>query len=158
MGLGIDGELHRHVELGGLIDKQVADAIVMFDHRHARERDDGFDETFAAARDDQVEPLVHLREGGDAFAIGERDELDRVFGRACRGECGGDRAVRMNRFAATAKNRGVTGLETKRGRVGGDIRAAFVNDADGADRHAHLLDANAVRALPGIHHLSDWIR
>ena len=60
----------------------MADAVVVFDDGHAGERDDGFDEPLAAARDDEVEPLVHACQHRDALAVGEGDELDGVLGRA----------------------------------------------------------------------------
>ena len=63
----------------------------------------------------------------------------------------------MDGLAAAAQDGGVAGLETKHGGVGGDVRAAFVDDADGADGHADLLDPYSVRAVPGVHHLADGI-
>src|SRR5690606_2541444 len=123
----------------------------------AGEGDDGLDEAFASARDDEVEPLVHACEGGHAFAIGERDELDGVFRCSGAAECGGDGAVRVDGLAAAAEDGGVSGFEAKDGGVRSDVRAAFVNDADGAYGDADLLDAQSVRALPFFHDLPDGI-
>ena len=69
----------------------------------------------------------------------------------------GDGDVRVDRLAAAAENGGVAGFETQHGGIRGDVRAAFVNDADGADGHADLLDPHSVRAFPCVHHLADGI-
>ena len=60
----------------------MADAVVVLDDGHACEGDDSLDQAFSAARDNQVEPLIHAGHCGYAFAIGERDELDGVHGQA----------------------------------------------------------------------------
>jgi uncharacterized protein with von Willebrand factor type A (vWA) domain len=56
----------------------LARTTMVKDERHI----DRFDQAFTAAWDDEVEPLVHAGHCGDAFAVGERDELDRVLGKA----------------------------------------------------------------------------
>ena len=48
-------------------------------------------------------------------------------------------------FRAAAQDHGIAGLEAERAGVGGDVRAALVDHADDAERHAHALDAHAVR-------------
>ncbi len=95
------------------------------------------------------------------FAVGEGDELDGVLGKAgffpAGIEGGGDGAVRVDGLGAAAQNGGVAGFKTKGGGVGGDVGAAFVDDADGADGDADLLDADAVGAVPVIEDLADRI-
>ncbi len=56
--------------------------------------------------------------------------------------------VRAVAFAAAAQDRRVCRLQAQRAGVGRHVRAAFVDDADHAERHAHALDAQAVRARP----------
>ncbi len=45
----------------------------------------------------------------------------------------------------------------RRGRVGGDVRAGFVDDADDAERDAHLADLDAGRAVLDVGHLADRV-
>lgn len=68
----------------------MADAIVVFDDGHSGLGDDGFDEAFAAAGDDEIKPFVHAGHDGDAFTIGKRDELDGVLREACGAAAGGE--------------------------------------------------------------------
>ena len=161
LGLRIDGEFHGHFEIGLFVDEEVADAVVVLDDRHAGEGNDCLDQAFSAARDDEVEPLIHAGHGGDAAAVGEGDELDGMLGqagfRAAFLEGGGDGEVRVDGLAAAAQDGGVAGLEAERRGIGGHVGAAFENDADGADGNAHLLDADAVGAVPVIKHLADGI-
>ena len=81
-----------------------------------------------------------------------------MLGPAGRSQRGRDGTVGMDRLTATAEDGGIAGLETQRGGIRGDVGPAFVNDADGADGHAHLLDLDAVGACPLVHHLADGIR
>ena len=57
-----------------------------------------------------------------------------------------ERRVAFERLGAAAQNRRVAGFETQRGGVDRHVRPRFVNDADHAERHAHLADLDAGRA------------
>ena len=76
---------HRHVEIGRLVDIDVADAFEMREHRHARLRLHAGDEALAAARHDDVDGAVEARQHlADGRAVGGRHELDRVLRQAGR--------------------------------------------------------------------------
>jgi len=145
--------------VGGGIE--VTNAIVVFDDGHAGKGHNGFYQALAATGDDQVEPTVHLSQYRDAFAVGEGNQLDRMRGQPGRGTTGleglGNGAVGVDRLAATAQNRGVAGLETQHCGIRGDIRPAFVDDADGAYGHTDLFDAHAIGPLPRLDDLTDRI-
>ncbi len=51
-------------------------------------------------------------------------------------------------FRAAAQDHRVAGFEAEAARVGGDVGAALINDADHAERHADARDLEAVRAAP----------
>ena len=55
----------------------------------------------------------------------------------------------MTAFAAAAQDDGVAALEAKGRSVRANVRAAFVDHADHADRHGNALDAEAVGAFEG---------
>ena len=78
LALGIDDDVGGHLQIGIGVDIDVADAVVVLDDGHAGAGDDFFDQTFAAAWDDEIEVLIHLGHVLDAGAVGEGDELDAV--------------------------------------------------------------------------------
>ena len=63
----------------------------------------------------------------------------------------------MMAFRAAAQDRGVAGFQRKRTGVGRHVRAAFVNDADRAERHAHALEPETVGSRPLGEHGADGI-
>src|SRR5690606_15152661 len=77
--LGVDGDLHRHVEPCRAVDIGVADALEVGEDGDARLFLDAGDECFAAAGDDDVdiavEPAQHFAHG---LAVGGGDDLDGV--------------------------------------------------------------------------------
>ena len=50
----------------------------------------------------------------------------------------------MHRLGAAAQQHGVARPHTQRRRIGGDVRAAFINDADYPDRDAHTFQHHAI--------------
>ena len=60
--LALSDDLLRHLEVGGLVDVDVADAFEMREHRHARLVLDALDQALAAARHDHVDRAVEARE------------------------------------------------------------------------------------------------
>ena len=137
------------------MDVDVADALEVGEDRHARLVLDAVDQALAAARHDHVDRAVEAgQHRADRGAVAGRHELDRRrpagrrLGQALD-QAAVDRAGRAERVGAAAQDRGVAGLEAERAGVGGDVRAALVDDADDAERRAHALDVEAVRAVPG---------
>lgn len=64
----------------------------------------------------------------------------------------------MLRIRAAAQDDRVARLEAERARICRHIRAAFVNHADDAERRAHALDLQTVRAIPGGNDFANRIR
>ena len=160
--LGVEHDRLRHVELGRLVHVDVANAFEMREHRHARLRLHARDQALAAARHDDVDGAVEPGEHHpDRGAVARRHQLDRGFGQRGRaqalGQRGVDRAIAAMALRAAAQDRGIAGLEAERGGIGGDVRAALVDDADDAERHPHALDGHAVRPRPALRHRADRI-
>ena len=140
----------------------MADAFEVREYLHARFGLDAGNEAFAAARYDDIEAAPQPREHEtDGFAIRRRHELDGGFGELCGSESGDeavvDGAARVETFRTAAQDRRVTGFQAQPTGVGGDVGAALVNDADDAERRAHALDGDAVRAVPGGDRCADRI-
>src|SRR6266481_343716 len=74
---------HRHIEIGFSVHICDAEPDVVFDHRHPRMTNDRFDQGPAAARDDEIDVLVHLGHVPHGIAISFWDEQDAVFGQTC---------------------------------------------------------------------------
>ncbi len=70
LGFAVKDDFERHFEVRLAVDVCDADAIGMLDHRHAGGADDGLDQRFPAARDDEVDEFVHLRHVPDGGAVG----------------------------------------------------------------------------------------
>ena len=131
----------------------MAKPFQMADHRHARILLDTLDQAAPTARHDHVhiafEPSQHVPDGG---AVGGHDQLHRVFRqslglqRAAHG--GNDRAGRVRAFRPAAQDRRIARAQAKRAGIGGDVRAAFIDDADHAEGHSHPRNIEAVRPLP----------
>ena len=161
LGLRVDGEIDRHVRVGGAVHVEDADAVVVFDDGHPGVCDDGFDERLAAARHEQIDVFVHLREVAHGVAVGARDEQDAVGGQSGGGRAVaqgvGDGEVGMDRLAASAQDGGVARFRAKDGGVAGDVGTGFVDDAHDADGHAAFRYLNAVGAGPGAEGFADGI-
>ena len=100
----------RHVEVGGLVDIDVADAFEMREHRHARLGLHARDQALAAARHDHVDGAVEPRQHQpDRGAVAGRHQLDRGLGQAGGrqplGQRRMDRAVRAEALRAAAQDR-----------------------------------------------------
>ena len=160
--LGVEHDRLRHVERRGLVDIDVADAFEMREHRHPRFLLHARDQALAAARHDHVDGAVEAGEHHpDRGAVARRHQLDRVRRQAGLREPVDDRvvdgAVGALALGAAAQDRGIAGLEAERGGVGRHVRAALIDDADDAERHAHALDRHAVRPRPALGDLADRI-
>ena len=147
VGLGVDRDRERLVEVGGPVDVDVAVADAGLDDGHGRLGDDGLDEVGAAARDEQVDQAAGGHQGADG-AVAALEEADGVRGQALAlervAQHGDDGAVGVGGGAAAAQDDGVAGLQAEAGGVDGDVGAGLVDHADDAHRHAHLADLEAV--------------
>ena len=147
--LGVENNTHRHVHVGVLIDKGVAHALVVLEHRDARFLGDRADQPLAAAGDDQVNGLLLLEEHVDALPVGERQHLDdgrihlvadeHLLQHRGQGQVGADR------LGAAAQDDRVAGLEAEGGGVDGHVRPGLVDHADHAERDPHATDGDTAR-------------
>ena len=150
------------MRFGPGVDISVANPFQMREHGNARLFLHARHQRFAATRHDHVDgpvkPLEHHADGG---AIRARRDLDGVGGQAGVAQAGAER--RANRgdaigaIGARAQDQRIARAQRQRPGLGGDIRAAFENHADDADRHAHAGDAQTVRAGPFGERFSDRI-
>src|SRR5262249_51822390 len=149
------------VEVGGPVHIDMAVAGEVLHHRHPRLLGDAADEAFAAARDGQVDELVEPQQVSDGGAVGRRHQLHRV-GR----QLGGAQPILKNavqggvgveRFLTAAEDDGVAGLDAQAHRVHGDVRPRLVNEEDDAERHADLVDVQAVGTDVAVQYAADRI-
>ena len=161
-GLAVEQQPQRQLLVGGAVHVQVAHALVVLDHRHARVLGDEPDQALATARDGQVDDVVELQqlEHGLAAQVGDQGEHGRIQARLADGplQGRGDRGVGVDRLRAAAQDHAVAGLDAQRRRVGGHVRARLVDHGDDAQRHAHALDPDAVGAGLAAGDLADRVR
>ena len=79
-GLGVDADVCDELfdAAGGAVDVDVAVTGVVFEDGDGGLGDDGADEGFAAAGDDEVDVLIEFEDEGDEGAVSGFDELDGV--------------------------------------------------------------------------------
>ena len=135
------------------IDIDVADAFEMGDDGDAAFALHPLDQRAPAARHDHVDEVGHGEHQPDRRAVARRHELHRIGRQARR------RRWRARRHAAIAPEewklseppRRIAALPARRhsaARVGGDVGARLVDDADDAQRHAHARDVEPVGPGP----------
>ena len=144
----VHGQPLGHLGIGRAIDVDVAIAGKMLDDRHAGFFAHAADEALAAAGNGHVDRLGHAEQLAHGGAIGRGDQLHGV-GRqpglgGGRGQQIGDRAIRVGRFLAAAKDDGIAALDADRRRVGGHVGPRFVDEEDHAQGDADLLYFQAV--------------
>ena len=128
----------------------MTDTLVVLDHRHPRMLGNETDQAFATARNRQVDQLMQLQQFQHRLAaqVSQHGHGGRRYpvGLQRTGECLRDRGVGVNCLGTTAQDHAVTRLQAQRRGFGGHVRARLVDHRDHAQRHAHLLHADAVRA------------
>ena len=144
-----------------LVDEDVAHAVEVLDHRYCCFLGDTLNQSLAAARYEHVDMLVHRRQQADNRAIGGRDQLHRVLRQPGNGEpltnAHRDGLIRMQGLRAAAQDAGISRLEAKGSGVGGDVGTRFVDNADDAERHAHVTDLDAARPKFELTYFADGI-
>ena len=117
------------------------------------------DQALAAARHDHVDVAVEARAASAPTAARSRvgtswmASSGRPAARRPATGTHGSRALECEALGAAAQDRGIAGLEAERAGIGRHVRAALVDDADDAERHAHALDRQAVRPRPALRSL-----
>ena len=149
LGLGIDYDGVGHVEVGGFIHKDVAVPRSGFDHRDGGILGDKRDQPRAPARNDHIHQPAGLDEFLHRLPRAWIEQLDCALGYS--GDSGKNLhqpLIASSRFFAAAQHDGVAGFQREHGRVDGNVRPRFIDNPHHAQRHAHLADAQAVRACP----------
>src|SRR5258707_14581996 len=72
----VDHDAFRNREIGGSIDVNMADAIVMFYLGHAGELRNGLNKLFAPTWDNQVNVLIHFGHGANGASVSRVNDLD----------------------------------------------------------------------------------
>ena len=146
------------LQVGALVDVDVAHAVQVLDHRDARFGHDALDQALAAARHDDVDVPVHAQQLAHRGAVGRVHDLDRVLRQAGRAQAlmnaAGDRAVGADRLGAAAQDGRVARFQAQRRGVRGDVGPRLVDDADDPERHAHPADLDAGRAFAQVAHFA----
>ncbi len=84
--LAVLHEGEGHVDVGALVDEEVADALVVLDDGHARVLGDESGSAPRRRGDDEIDLARHADEELRLFAAERRDDLHRVGGETDRGD------------------------------------------------------------------------
>src|SRR5437660_6378950 len=133
------------------------DAFKVREDRHSCLGLDTGDETLAAARHDHVEIAIQSREHlADRRAVLYRHKGYRVAWQPgvdeARDETFMDAPRGKKAFRTATQNYRIAGLEAERAGVRRHRRAAFIDDADDAERGCNALDRKPVRPLEPCEH------
>ena len=123
----------RHVEVGRLVDVDVAVAVAVDHVRHRGVLEDRRDQRRAAARDEAVDRVALAHELDGRLAARVLDQHERVgrAGRPCRTPRAARRRWRCSSVIAPDEPRrkaALPRLEAQAGRVAGDVRPVLVDD------------------------------
>ena len=120
----------------------------MLEHRHGGISDHGADEPFAAARDDQIDIIIHFEHQFYRFMPLPRNDLHHTV-RKSAGYCrliqnSGDRHIGVESLFTAAQNHRIARFYTDTCGIGGHIGAGFINDADDTERNRYFGDFKPV--------------
>ncbi len=159
--LGIDDQRLRHGGVGRTVDIAVVDAVQVGEHRHPRLFLHPRDQALAAARHDQVDELGGFQQRAHRGAIGSRDQLHHIGGQPCGDDAlhdgGMDGPVAFLRLAAAAQDHRIARAQAQSRGVSRHIGAAFIDDADHAQRHTHPAEFQPIGACDGVDHAAQRI-
>ena len=161
LGLGVEDDPLRGVEVGARVDVDVAVARGGVDHRHRGDALQRRLQPLAAARDDEVDDALLGGQLGQLLAPSAGHEHDRArghagLGRGLRGDRG-QHGVGVRRRRRAAQHDRVARLQAQRGGVDGDVRPRLVDDGDDAERDAHLAHVEAVGQALAVDDLADRV-
>ena len=142
LGLGVEDDPQRVVEVGARVDVDVAVARRRVDDRHLGDLGQRLLQPLAAARDDQVDDALLGRQLGELLAAAGQ-QRDRAVGEL-GGDDRGEHGVGVRRRGRAAQHDRVAGLQRQRGGVDGHVRARLVDHGDDAERHADLAQVEPV--------------
>ena len=149
LGLRVHGHARRHPDVARRIEVDVAHAVTVAQHGDAAVVHDVAHKAVRAARDDEVDVLVHGQHRADLLARGQQ-------ARPALGHAGGlagllhhvkERTVGAHRLAAALEEHRVAALEAQSGDLHQRVRAGFKDHADHADRAAHAGEHKPLRQL-----------
>ncbi len=133
----------------------------MGEDRHAGVRLHAANEPFAAAGDDHVDMVRRRQHRADEGPVAGWRHLDSGL-RQIRGfqpidQTGVYCRSGVEAFRPAPQDRRVAGFQAQPARISGDIRAAFIDHADHAQRRAHPADVEARSHVPLFQHLTHRI-
>ncbi len=162
VGLGVEDDGQRLVQVGPGIDVDVAVAGPGLDHRDRRLLHDAADQPRAAAGDEHVDQAAGAHQRLDAVVGLARDQLHHIGVQARRdrgvAEHGDDGGVAGPGAGAAPQQHRVAGLQADAGGVRGDVGAGLVDDPDHPERDPHLAQLQPVGQGAAAHHLPDRVR
>ena len=142
LGLGVDDDVERLLEIGGLMDVDMAVAGAGLDNGNERLAHAALDEPRTAAGDQQVDDTAEFHEGAGGLAVGRLDHRDGRAGKPAVldgvGQKLSDHRARMIGERTAAQDAGVTGTDADAGGVGRHVGASLVHHGDESQGHAHL--------------------
>ena len=160
--LGIHHNRLGQVRFRRPVDIDEANAGVMLDDGNGAVFRHEPDQFFAAAGNDAMDVCVQFEHRRERGAVGRGYELHRVSRQSGLPKRGADqrrqRRIRVENLLAAAQDGGVPGFKAKDGAIHGDVWPRLIDDADHADRHPDLANAEPVGPAPLLKHIAHRVR
>ena len=129
----------------------MAHAGAGFDDRNESVVAHHFYKSAAAARYHQIDVADRLKHLSRRFVVGI-EERSAVFRKIMFGEHASNKCncglVGVDSIRPALEHAGVAAFQAKRENVERHVRASLIDNADNAERHAHLANVHAVRLCP----------
>ena len=142
--LGVFHNIHGHLQIGGLVYVDMADAGAGLDAGHGCVLDAGADQPGPAAGDQQIDQPVRGHQLVGAGVGGVLDEAHRALRQAHPAQTGAqslhDGVAAGPGVAPAAQDARTARLDGQRGGVARDVGAALVDDGDNTHRHGGFFD------------------
>ena len=147
--LGVAQDAHRHIQIGIFVHIDVAHAVAVPQHRDVAVLHDVAHKGVGAARNDEVDVLVHFEHDGDVLARGQQaTPAVRHPRRDARvAQDIEQRLVGAHRFASALEQHRVAALEAQAANLNQCVRTRFKDHADHADGAADAREHQTVGQL-----------
>ena len=161
LGLCVEQDTHAFVDVGVLVDVDMAVADTRFDDGNRRVLDDIADEGLAPTRNQDVDEAARSHQVSDRLMGLARHQDDAInWQAACLQSLAHDvhqaGIARRSRRRA-AQERRIATLQAKTGGIDGDIGARFVDHAHHAHGHSHLTHLQAIGQRVTAHDFAHWV-
>ena len=149
---GVDGDLHRHFQIGILVHKQVTVSRPRFNDGNGSVFHHALDQSLSASGNQHVHVSAHGHQNLGAFPLGGFNQLHpvriQITVLQCPFDQSDDGGIGMDGFLSAAKNHRVARLQAESGGIHRHVRTCLVDHGDHAKGDPHAGNFQSRRTGP----------